>query len=401
MTAVEGRRAFTACLFLILANAALQHVKAASTTVYTTVPACTEAQRREYMANLNDCVACIEGSASKACPTTCCVKQLKGQIAVCKVGSCCVRIIGDVLRGAGGMFLNDEVMLPEGTDADSSCLETVQLSDKCKMCATAYNDKREELPCKTVSAPKPSTAYRGPATCSTAAAATTTTPAPKPKVDATPEVDQSPVSSTAEPDDAADNQPIKSPEVIPYVSDADDTPEQAETVASTCFPDFATVRLHSGESKRMRDLLVGDVVQVSETEYSPVFMFTHRSSAESAGQQRYIRLVAASGDSVTLTSSHYIYADGALKRAGAVHLGDVVTLANGSSSRIVNVETVRASAGLYNPQTLHGDIVVNGVVVSTYTTAVEPSVAHAALLPLRTVYGLFQRFISVENGKSA
>ena len=39
--------------------------------------------------------------------------------------------------------------------------------------------------------------------------------------------------------------------------------------------------------------------------------------------------------------------------------------------------------GLFNPQTKHGDIVVDGVRVSTYTHAVHRNMAHAMLAPFR------------------
>ena len=42
--------------------------------------------------------------------------------------------------------------------------------------------------------------------------------------------------------------------------------------------------------------------------------------------------------------------------------------------------------GLYNPHTLHGDIVVDGVLTSTYTAAFSPTLAHVALAPLRALY---------------
>ena len=46
------------------------------------------------------------------------------------------------------------------------------------------------------------------------------------------------------------------------------------------------------------------------------------------------------------------------------------------------------ATGLYNPHTLNGDIMVNGVKTSTYTAAVAPTLAHAALWPVRMLYSL-------------
>lgn len=41
------------------------------------------------------------------------------------------------------------------------------------------------------------------------------------------------------------------------------------------------------------------------------------------------------------------------------------------------------------PATIHGDLVVNGFVTSTYTTAIEPIVAYGNLAPLRGTCRLF------------
>jgi hypothetical protein len=58
---------------------------------------------------------------------------------------------------------------------------------------------------------------------------------------------------------------------------------------------------------------------------------------------------------------------------------------SGRWTAVVSTTLVEAT-GLYNPQTIHGDIVVDGIVASTYTTAVDPQVAHGLLAPLRVLY---------------
>jgi hypothetical protein len=45
--------------------------------------------------------------------------------------------------------------------------------------------------------------------------------------------------------------------------------------------------------------------------------------------------------------------------------------------------------GLYNPHTMHGDIVVDGVHTSTYTDSVAPALAHALLWPVRMLVSSF------------
>lgn len=146
-----------------------------------------------------------------------------------------------------------------------------------------------------------------------------------------------------------------------------------------CFPGDATVELESGAMVRMDELAVGDVVKVGAGEFSRVFMFTHKSAGE---RREFVVLDTAAGKIVVLTTGHYIYVNGELVPAGDVRVGGVLVLADGGQSRVTKVSTVRGR-GLYNPQTLQGDLAVNGVVASTYTTAVDPDWAHAALAPLR------------------
>lgn len=152
---------------------------------------------------------------------------------------------------------------------------------------------------------------------------------------------------------------------------------------SVCFPASARVELENGAFVPISTLKLGDRVRTGAGSFSDVFMFTHRSEHVHA---RFVRLVTASGASLTLTPSHYLYANGQLVAAGSVRIGDTLVLANGATSNIATIENV-SGIGLYNPQTLDGNLVVDGVLTSAYTTAVHPRVAHTALLaPLRWLY---------------
>lgn len=68
-----------------------------------------------------------------------------------------------------------------------------------------------------------------------------------------------------------------------------------------------------------------------------------------------------------------MYANGGLKVARDVRVGDRM-----SSGLVRNVRRV-VRKGLYNPQTESGVIMVDGIVVSCYTEAIQPIVAHALL----------------------
>lgn len=76
--------------------------------------------------------------------------------------------------------------------------------------------------------------------------------------------------------------------------------------------------------------------------------------------------------------------------AHQVQVGDLLQTANGMF-RVLRLTNVRMQ-GLFNPQTEHGDILVDGVRVSTYTDAIPPTTAHSMITPVRLLYRLQQHF---------
>lgn len=177
----------------------------------------------------------------------------------------------------------------------------------------------------------------------------------------------------------------------------------AEAVAQdieegVCFPARAKVTLKNGLMKTMAELNIGDMVAVGRGKYSQVFLFTHASPDTT---HVFVTLTTDAGQHIALTPSHHLYVNGALEPAANVIVGDVLELGDGSMSTVAHADIV-VDTGLYNPQTLHGDIVVGGVRASTYTNAVNPTLAHSLLAPLRAVYEYAQASCGVfVNGSPA
>lgn len=160
-----------------------------------------------------------------------------------------------------------------------------------------------------------------------------------------------------------------------------------------CFPADATVQRRDGAVVPLSAVAIGDELRVApgagDAAWSRVYMFSHRLMH---GGRPFVELTTASGAALTATASHLVYASGALVPAGAVAVGDaleVVDAATGEavSSPVVAIRTV-VRAGLVNPHTLDGDLVVDGVRSSTWTTAVDPKVASALLAPARAAWRL-------------
>jgi Hint module len=158
---------------------------------------------------------------------------------------------------------------------------------------------------------------------------------------------------------------------------------QKGTSASKSFPSQATVLLGDGSTRRM-EVAIGDSVHVGAGEFSAVYGFTHKDAAITSS---FLRVHTAAGATLTATHGHYTYVNGNLLPMSFVQIGDMWTLASGEPSVVVAVETV-VDLGLYNPQTVHGDVVIDGVLASTYTTAMAPGFAHAAVAPVRAIYAL-------------
>lgn len=156
-----------------------------------------------------------------------------------------------------------------------------------------------------------------------------------------------------------------------------------------CFPAAATVELSTGATVAMADLAIGDLVRVASgsgaAAFSPVYAFTHRTAG---GDHPVVTATTRSGHSLTTTPGHLVYINGVAAPMRSVRAGDALDIAADATSSVVTSVSDGTAAGVYNPQTLAGDIVVDGILASTYTTAVAPAVAAPLLAPVRALYRL-------------
>jgi hypothetical protein len=162
-----------------------------------------------------------------------------------------------------------------------------------------------------------------------------------------------------------------------------------------CFPADAIVALDNGNKKKMADLAVGDKVLTHNGVFSEVFMFSHRLEEAS---YNFIELKTAT-TTLAITPNHYLYVNGNLREAQYVSAGDSLTLASGKLDKVLSVGRVKKD-GIYNPHTLQGDIVVDGVLTSTYTSAFSPTLAHVVLAPLRGLYQMGVDIFKLDIGNA-
>ncbi|GAB0491099.1 hypothetical protein MMPV_002347 [Pyropia vietnamensis] len=152
-----------------------------------------------------------------------------------------------------------------------------------------------------------------------------------------------------------------------------------------------------GRTVRIRDLAVGDTLAVhpaagraAPADGGVVHAFSH---ADPAVVLPFVSLTTDSGASVTLTGGHFLWVNGVPAAAHTVRIGDTLHVVPvGANGTVVRIETVMA-AGAYAPHPLGGELIVGGVRVSAYTSALAPTLAHALLAPARAAWrvGLRQR----------
>lgn len=198
---------------------------------------------------------------------------------------------------------------------------------------------------------------------------------------------------TALPEESARPRPIYSSRPLqrpppPAVTSPPALPTVPREPRLTCFSASAEVSVGGGRRVRMSELEIGHRVSVSTGgEVSPVVLFSHRDRTVTAV---FSALHTSSGGTLTVTETHFVYIQREGKRiqvaARDVHIGDGLQREDGRWDAVVRIEDDVILTGLYNPHTAHGDIVVDGFIVSTYTSAVVSwAMGHALLAPVRAV----------------
>jgi len=195
--------------------------------------------------------------------------------------------------------------------------------------------------------------------------------------------------------------------------------KQEIEVAGGCFPAEATVQLSTGKTKRMTELRVGDKVLAAAPNgslvYQDVYFFGHRDADTEATFVKLRLDVFGFFGSLTLTPDHFVpvlpasttnatatLAAARMAYSRDVKVGDrMLYVGLGKQLRVATVratESVRR-AGLFNPYTLGGTIVVDGVLASAHSSWLVDPVAkalglsrflpaffQAAFTPLRLLY---------------
>lgn len=158
-----------------------------------------------------------------------------------------------------------------------------------------------------------------------------------------------------------------------------------------CFPSNAEVHSIDGTKIRMDELKIGDEILTRNRAFSQVYMFSHQNFYRKSW---FIRLHFANNKTLAASSGHYVplhtytYASSSRSRYVAIDeikVGDAMVDRFGRPLKVNRIDEIEET-GLFNPHTLQGELVVNDVLVSSYTSACTPNAASAALAFPRSLY---------------
>jgi len=181
---------------------------------------------------------------------------------------------------------------------------------------------------------------------------------------------------------------------------------------ASCFPGDATVQTENGNRISMNRLRVGDRiltvdVATGRSYFDDVIAFLHRSET---AKSSFVRLHLQDGSALTLSRRHLVYVLveqhvqqsstemelGSPRFAESVKAGDFVVRVgspepsqNASDvivERVVHISAVHSANGVYAPLTTSGNLVVDGVLASSYAEINSHRVAHWAMAPVRAFH---------------
>jgi len=192
--------------------------------------------------------------------------------------------------------------------------------------------------------------------------------------------------------------PQPTPPPVPQPTPALQVPQPQPAPAPTpvCFSGSAEVQAEGKGATRMDALKIGDSVMTGDGSYSKVYSFGHFAPNEKA---EYLQIHADSMETpLEISVEHMLYANGKLAPAAQVKVGDMLVSGHGPPVEVKSIRKI-TSRGAYAPLTTTGDIVVNGVIASSYVCLsstfedrvpceLQGWIQHAALTPYRIYCGL-------------
>eukprot|EP00548_Thalassiothrix_antarctica_P000591 CAMPEP_0194138306 /NCGR_PEP_ID=MMETSP0152-20130528/8136_1 /TAXON_ID=1049557 /ORGANISM="Thalassiothrix antarctica, Strain L6-D1" /LENGTH=711 /DNA_ID=CAMNT_0038835733 /DNA_START=193 /DNA_END=2328 /DNA_ORIENTATION=+ len=131
-----------------------------------------------------------------------------------------------------------------------------------------------------------------------------------------------------------------------------------------CFSGESMVNVENKGSMQISNLVLGDVVQVANNKFEPIYSFGHKDDSSFV---KYLQ-IATEGQFVPLEISddHMVsVSDGRYVPASTIKKGDMLFTSSGEVAAVKSIKSVMRK-GAYAPFTSSGSIVVNNIVASNY-----------------------------------
>jgi Hint module len=138
---------------------------------------------------------------------------------------------------------------------------------------------------------------------------------------------------------------------------------------SGCFSATSTLFVRGKGSVAMKDVEVGDMVMTTSQEtFEPLYAFAHRNK----GQEATFLKITTDLNSLEVTEEHLVYIAGKTRpvRADSIKVGDELQAGNGLNAVVKEIVSV-IKEGLYAPLVPSGQILVDGVLASSYIALQE------------------------------
>jgi len=192
--------------------------------------------------------------------------------------------------------------------------------------------------------------------------------------------------------------PLPTPPPVPSPNNPPPTEEP-----DNCFSGHSEVMVEGKGVTQMDALQIGDSVLTANGSFSKVYSFGHKASSFKTS---YLQVFSASmeqGHPLEISPEHMIYIqeadknDAELVAAGDLQVGNSLVTKEGLSSEIMWIHKVERQ-GVYSPLTESGNLLVNGVLASSYVSRVWlkeyvsgdtlHAFQHSATLPVRLLCGV-------------
>ena len=188
-------------------------------------------------------------------------------------------------------------------------------------------------------------------------------------------------------------------------------------LSRSCFPADAIVTTSHAGDLPISSLKIGDKVLAARpdgsTFFDDIYMFGHKDATAAS---RFVKLETASGAVLRLTADHHLFVTRGGERlevpSSKALAGDFVHVAGRSGAcqlEAIVAKSLVAGTGLFNPYTLSGSIVVDGVAASCHSSSAldgvfrlmgvsVPDGYQIAFAPVRAMYRALgaERMASVE-----